>query len=153
MGAAYSPTIANIFMSVILHNFLQTQENQPVLLTRYIDDIIFIIWPNEHTLNTFLQALNKLKIYPHQFQLVCRFLRPNNLQRTRLPSNPSVRSQIISETTKSLSVPGLYFSSSQTYTCTVYRWMVLGECARYLRSKPTYYFLHFGARYQVDYVR
>ena len=57
MGAAFSPTMANIFMSVTLHNFLKTQENQPLLLTRYIDDII-IIWPEEHTLSNFLLILN-----------------------------------------------------------------------------------------------
>lgn len=57
MGAAFSPTIANIFMSVILRNFLKSQPNQPSLLARYIDDI-FLIWPEKHTLNQFLANLN-----------------------------------------------------------------------------------------------
>ena len=57
MGAAFSPTMANIFLSVTLKNFLQTQPIQPLLLARYIDDI-FIIWPNEDTLDQFILALN-----------------------------------------------------------------------------------------------
>ena len=44
MGAVFSPTIANIFMSTILRDFLSTQSTTPLLITRYIDDI-FIIWP------------------------------------------------------------------------------------------------------------
>ena len=36
MGAAFSPTVANIYMSVTLQNFLCTQTKQ---LVRYIDDI------------------------------------------------------------------------------------------------------------------
>ena len=43
MGAAFSPTIANIFMSVVLRRFLRTQLHHPLLLKRYIDDIL-IIW-------------------------------------------------------------------------------------------------------------
>ena len=43
MGAVFSPTIANIFMSTILCDFLHTQKTLPLLVTRYIDDI-FIIW-------------------------------------------------------------------------------------------------------------
>ena len=30
MGAAFSPTVANIYMSVILRNFLNTQQQQPL---------------------------------------------------------------------------------------------------------------------------
>ena len=58
MGAAFSLTIANIFMSVILRRFLCTQSHHPLLLKRYIDDI-FIIWTqSQHQLETFLTALN-----------------------------------------------------------------------------------------------
>lgn len=37
MGAA---TINNIFMSVTLHRFLRTHQHKPLLLKRYIDDIL-----------------------------------------------------------------------------------------------------------------
>ena len=57
MGTCYSPTIANIFMSVIIKNFLKTQSLQPLLLYRYINDI-FIIWPHKENLDRFLNELN-----------------------------------------------------------------------------------------------
>ena len=58
MGAAFSPTIANIFMSVILRRFLRTQRYHPLLLKRYIDDIIIIWTESQQLLDTFLTALN-----------------------------------------------------------------------------------------------
>ena len=58
MGAAFSPTIANIFMSVILRRFLCTQRYHPLLLKRYTDDII-IIWTESQLLDKFLTALNE----------------------------------------------------------------------------------------------
>ena len=58
MGAAFSPTVANIFLSITLQNFLQTQPLKPFLLKRYIDDII-IIWPyGQSSLKEFLTHLN-----------------------------------------------------------------------------------------------
>ena len=58
MGAAFSPTIANIYMSVFMRNFLVTREHKPLLLKRYIDDII-LIWPHsKELLEDFLEALN-----------------------------------------------------------------------------------------------
>ena len=63
MGAAFSPTIANIFLSVTLSRFLQTQETKPVLLTRYIDDI-FVIWPKKKPSTTsFQNSTNSTQIY------------------------------------------------------------------------------------------
>ena len=56
MGATFSPTIANIFMSTILRDFLQTQQIQPLLITWYIDDI-FMIWTDStDNLTTFKQT-------------------------------------------------------------------------------------------------
>ena len=57
MGAAFSPTIANIYMSVLLRNFLTTVSEKPLVLKRYIDDI-FIIWPKHQDLATFLLHIN-----------------------------------------------------------------------------------------------
>ena len=58
MGAACSPTIANIYMSVTLRRFLRTQNHKPLLLTRYIDDI-FIIWTHgQKELEQFIYNLN-----------------------------------------------------------------------------------------------
>ena len=58
MGA---PTIANIFLSVTLREFLQTQPHKP---KRYIDDI-FIIWPHEHTLLTALNSFHPNLRFTH----------------------------------------------------------------------------------------
>ena len=55
MGAAFSLSIANIFMSVTLN---RTQQHRPLLLKRYIDDIL-IIWTNpQDDLVQFLDDLN-----------------------------------------------------------------------------------------------
>ena len=58
MGAAFSPTVVNIYMSILLKNFLHTTNQKPLLLKRYIDDI-FLIWPPENQdFTTFVQFLN-----------------------------------------------------------------------------------------------
>ena len=58
MGAAFSPTAANIFMSVTIRRFLHTQNKKPLLLVHYIDDI-FMIWIHtEDELKKFLIDLN-----------------------------------------------------------------------------------------------
>ena len=60
MGAAFSPTIANIFLSVIFRKFLKTQSLQPLLLKRFIDDM-FLVWNHgEASLVTFLTQLNNV---------------------------------------------------------------------------------------------
>ncbi len=49
MGAAFSPTIANIYMSVFLRKFLNKYSEKPYILLRYIDDI-FVLWPENQNL-------------------------------------------------------------------------------------------------------
>ena len=133
MGAAFSPTIANIFMSVTLHNFLQTQETQPLLLTRYIDDI-FIIWPNEHTLNTFLQALNNY--HPHlRFTHVTSNSSVNFLDLT-IYKGPDfhLTHQLDLRTFQKPQNLYQYLDYTSAHPKHIYRSIVLGECVRYLRS-------------------
>ena len=59
IGAPFSPSVANIFMSVFFRKFLISQETaKPLLLKRYIDDI-FIVWlESEEKLLSFLNAAN-----------------------------------------------------------------------------------------------
>lgn len=57
MGAAFSPTVANIFMSVFFRRFLSTTQEHPILLVRYIDDI-FLIWPSHSTFLNFKESLD-----------------------------------------------------------------------------------------------
>ena len=60
MGAAFSPTAANIFLSVTIR-FLRTQNKKPLLLVHYIDNI-FMIWTHTEDefdeLKEFLTDLN-----------------------------------------------------------------------------------------------
>ena len=58
MGAAFSPTIANIYISVLLCNFLS---KKPLCLKWYINDI-FIIWPKHQDLATFLLHINSFHL-------------------------------------------------------------------------------------------
>ena len=55
-GAAFSPTIANIYMSILLREFLSTTPEKPLYLKRYIDDI-FILWPEKPNLTIFYQQI------------------------------------------------------------------------------------------------
>ena len=57
MGASFSPTAANIFMSVTLNTFLNSRQKTPLYPKRYIDDI-FLIWPKNQDLPKFLNELN-----------------------------------------------------------------------------------------------
>ena len=59
MGAPFSPTIASIYMSVILCRFLLCHTT-PLPIQRYIDDI-FLIWSDSaDNLHKFLQELNSI---------------------------------------------------------------------------------------------
>uniref|UniRef100_A0A1X7SVF2 Reverse transcriptase domain-containing protein n=1 Tax=Amphimedon queenslandica TaxID=400682 RepID=A0A1X7SVF2_AMPQE len=57
MGAAFSPSIANIYMSVLLKSFLSKRSDKSLLIKRYIDDI-FMIWQKHHDLNKFVDDIN-----------------------------------------------------------------------------------------------
>lgn len=70
IGTAFSPTVANIYMSVTIRRFLRTQNKRPLLLARYIDDI-FIIWMHtEKELKKFLEELNS---YNHALQYMYHY--------------------------------------------------------------------------------
>ena len=53
------PTYACIFMDELEQAFLQTQDHQPFLWFRYIEDIFFIWTHGEKRIQTFLENLNK----------------------------------------------------------------------------------------------
>ena len=65
MSAAFSPTLANIFMFVTLRQFLSTQKDEPILICRYIDDI-FLIWPNQRNLTN---LSNQSGLIPSKFKI------------------------------------------------------------------------------------
>ena len=133
MGAAFSPTIANIFLSVILKRFLESQLHQPLLLVRYIDDI-FIIWPNKKTLDQFISALNSyhpnLK-YTHtcsnssvNFLDLTIYKGPDHYRRHKLDIKTYQKPQNLYQ----------YLEFSSAHPQSVFKSLVLGECIRFVRS-------------------
>ena len=59
IGTKCAPIWACIFMDELERAFLQTQEHQPFLWLRYIDDIFFIWTHGEKRLQAFLEKFNK----------------------------------------------------------------------------------------------
>ena len=59
IGTKFVPPYACLFMDTIETTFLQTQELQPLVWFRYIDDIFFIWTHGEEELQTFLRSLNE----------------------------------------------------------------------------------------------
>ena len=130
MGAAFSPTVANIYMSVILRNFLNTQQQQPLLLARYIDDI-FMIWPNNQDLDLFLYNLNNFHPNLH-FTHEHSTLTANFLDLTIYKSDRKLTLQV-----KTYQKPHnlyQYLDFSSTHPRTVYKGIITIECIRYLRT-------------------
>ena len=134
MGAAFSPTIANIFMSKLINNFLKTQHTQPLLLKRYIDDI-FLIWTDTmDNLLTFLTTLNNFHPsihFTHQLSLhtvdfldltiyKSRHFTVTNLLDTRTYQKPLNLYQ--------------YLHYSSHHQTNIYRSIIQGEAIRYVRT-------------------
>ena len=137
MGAAFSPTVANIYMSKIIKQFLQTQSTTPFLLLRYIDDI-FIIWNNTiEELETFLGRLNSFNPnlkFTHEFSstsidfLDLTIFKGNcfnvtNLLDTKTYQKPQNLYQY------------LHFSS--THSPKIFKAIIRGECIRFVRTNTT----------------
>lgn len=137
MGAPFSPTIANIFMSKLINNFLKTQHIQPLLLKRYIDDI-FLIWTDTvDNLLTFLTALNAFHPninFTHQYSLLTvdfldltiykgRHFTLTNLLDTKTYQKPMNLYQYLH-----------YTSHHQT---NIFKAIIQGEAIRYVRTNTT----------------
>ena len=59
IGGKCAPAYACIFMDELERAYLQTQDHQPFLWLRYIDDTFFIWRHGKKKLQTFLEKLNK----------------------------------------------------------------------------------------------
>ena len=59
IGTKFAPLYACLFMDKIEMAFLETQELQPLVWFRYIDNIFFIWTHGEQELQTFLHSLNE----------------------------------------------------------------------------------------------
>ena len=133
MGAAFSPTIANIFMSVTLHRFLKSQQTKPILLSRYVDDI-FMIWPKKETIHTFLSELNNfhpnLRFTRTLSETTTDFL---DLTIYKGPHFPVTQKLDIKTFQKPQNLYQ-YLEYTSTHPQNVFKAIIVGECKRYLRS-------------------
>ena len=126
MGAAFSPTVANIYMSVILRNFLNTQQQQPLLLARYINDI-FMIWPRNQDLELFLYNLNNFHPNLH-FTHEHSTSTANFLDLTIYKNDKKLTLQI-----KTYQKPHnlyQYLDFTSTHPRTIYKGIIMGEFIR-----------------------
>ncbi len=136
MGAAFSPTVANIFMSVFFRNFLSTCKYQPLFLKRYIDDI-FIIWPNRDTLEQFTTAMNDF--HPSiVFKCSSSESSIDFLDVTLYKGERFLRSNILDlKTFQKAQNLYQYLHYSSCHSESVYKGIVTGECIRYARTNSS----------------
>ena len=134
MGTAFSPTIANIFMSVCIRKFLTTQKIKPLLLKRYIDDI-FLIWTDTmETLQTFLDSLNNF--HPSlQFTYTISQDSTDFLDLT-IYKGPSyqITNKLDTKTNQKQQNLYQYLHFSSEHTRNQHKAVVTGECIRYIRT-------------------
>ena len=137
MGTAFSPTIANIFMSVILRRFIRTQQHHPLLLKRYIDDI-FIIWTKSlKQLDTFLTELNNFHPslhYTHEhstestdFLDLTVYKGPHFQHTKHLDTKTFQKAQNLYQ----------YLHFTSCHQRSIHKAIIIGECVRYVRSNTT----------------
>lgn len=137
MGAAFSPTIANIFMSVILRRFHRTQHHHPFLLKRYIDDI-FIIWTkSQEQLTTYLTELNNFHPslhYTHEYSTDS-----TNFLDLTIYKGPHFQHTKHLDTKTFQKVQNLYqyLHFTSCHQRSIHKAIIIGECIRYVRSNTT----------------
>lgn len=133
MGSSFSPTIANIFMSVLFRSFLSSATEKPLLLVRYIDDI-FLIWPKHQSLDTFTTKLNAF--HPNiKFTITISETSIDFLDITIYKSNLYPSHQLLDTKTFQKSnnlYQYLHFSSNHPKS--TFKSIIIGECIRYIRS-------------------
>lgn len=136
MGAAFSPTVANIFMSVFFLKFLSTCEHQPLFLKRYIDDV-FIIWPNRDTLHQFITAMNDF--HPCiTFKYTSSESSTDFLDTTIYKGERFLRSHILDfKTFQKAQNLYQYLHYSSCHPKSAHKGIVVGECIRYIRTNSS----------------
>ncbi len=135
MGAAFSPTIANIYMSVFLRKFFSIYKYKPILLARYIDDI-FIIWPKTSNFSSFIQHLNS-------FHSNIKFTNTTStttidfLDLTIYKTNHTNMQKLDIKTFQKPNNLYQYLEFSSNHSTSTYKGIIIGECVRYLRTNTT----------------
>ena len=141
MGAAFSPTIANIFLSVTLKRFLSSQPKQPLLLKRYIDDV-FMVW--DHPLEDLLSFLAALNSFHRCLHYTWKFSMSSidylDITIFKGPTFPITNLL----DTKTFQKPKNLYQYLHYQSChpkSVFKSIITGECIRYIRasSSPAYY--------------
>ena len=138
MGAAFSPTIANIFMSTIIRNFSNTQTIKPLVITRYIDDI-FMVWTDTiDNLRIFLINLNSFHSslsFTHEFS-------PTTIDFLDLTIYKGLQFHItnILDTKTFQKQQNLYqyLHFTSTHPRKAFKAIIKGECIRYVRTNTTH---------------
>ena len=137
MGAAFSPTIANIYMSIFLNNFLTIQQHKPLLLKRYIDDILVIWTHTKETLQNFLSALNNFHPSLH-FTFSFSQTSTNYLDLTIYKGHHFLYTNKLDTKTYQKQqnlYQYLHFNSNHTHE--LHKAIITGECIRYVRTNTT----------------
>ena len=138
MGAPFSPTIANIFMSIILKEFLETQPIQPLLVKRYIDDI-FIIWTKSTAeLTRFLDDLNKF--HPNLHFTHEHSSNTIDFLDLTIYKGPFFDFTNILDTKTFQKEHNLYqyLHFSSNHPKSTFKAIIKGECIRYVRTNTTF---------------
>ena len=137
MGAAFSPSIANIYMSVFLRNFLLKRSDKPLLIKRYIDDI-FMIWPKHHDLNNFISDINSyhpnIKFTFTQSDRAVDFL-DITVYKGEDPTNTKKLLKVSTFQKENNLHQYLHFSSSHPKS--VFKGIIIGEATRYVRTNSS----------------
>ena len=133
MGAAFSPTVANIFVSVFLRKFLNTINEQPILIARYVDDI-FLIWPKKFNIDIFTSKINKF--HPNiRFTTITSDTSIDFLDITIFKGNLYTKHQLLD--IKTFQKPHnlyQYLNFSSNHTKSTFKSLITGECVRYVRT-------------------
>ena len=134
MGATFSPRIANIFMSTILRDFLPTQQIQPQLITRYIDNI-FMIWTDStDNLTTFLTDLDSFHPnlhFTHQYSSTDITFLDMTIYKGHLFDYTNTLDTKTYQKRMNL-YQYLHFSSD--HQPSIFKAMIRGKCIRYVRT-------------------
>ena len=128
MGASFSPTAANIFMSILLRNFIRTQPIQPILLKRYIDDIL-MIWPANMDIHNFMTTLNNY--HPNiKFTYTCSQTSVDFLDVTIYKKHTALATKTYQKQQNLYQ----YLHYTSVHPKAVHKGLIIGECIRYVRT-------------------
>lgn len=132
MGTPFSPTIANIYMSVYFRKFFSKSKWQPLLFVRYIDDI-FIVWPDA---NTWPQFLNELNHYHPDIKFTSNHstLSIDYLDITIYKRNSITDTTLGIKTFQKPNNLYQYLDFTSNHPRHIYKGLLIGECKRYART-------------------